>query len=78
MPHGMDDEVVACDLVKDQVRVGRCVDAADGLIVRLYSDVRMRQQQIDNCLDAGVNSRGSLRRTPYDVMQDGFEIGEGR
>jgi hypothetical protein len=60
MTERMNDDVVARDLIKNQLRVRRGVDAPDGPVVGWDTDAWMRQQKVDNSADAGMDPSGAL------------------
>jgi hypothetical protein len=50
--HGVINDLGFRGLVKNDVRVGRCRQAADGGIIRAGADVGMKQEKVDNSLNA--------------------------
>src|SRR5262245_2921395 len=78
MTDRMDDDFVSGHLVEHQVWIRRSVDPADGWIVRLQSDARVRRQQVENSLNASMDTRRTLRRMDSDVIENGGQIGKSR
>jgi len=58
--HGMNDDLGRRGLIKNDVRVGRCRQAADSGIIRAGANVGMKQKKVDNSLNTSLNALGSL------------------
>jgi hypothetical protein len=56
----MNDDLVLCGLVKNAIRIRRCGLPADDGIIRAGGDVGMKQEKVDNSLNASLNALGSL------------------
>jgi len=56
MTNGMDNDFALTDFVKDEIRIRRGRHPPDKRIVRAGANVGMKQQKIDDRLNAGVNS----------------------
>jgi len=66
----MNDDFGFCGFVKNDVRVGRCRQTADSGIICAHADVRVKQEKVDNSLNAGLNAlqRPSRDHRPWDVI----------
>src|SRR4051794_19683190 len=78
MPKRVDDDLGFRDLVEDQVRIGRCRQATDGRVAGAAAGIGMQWQQIDNGLDAGVNTPRAVWRLRSDVIEDAPKVGKRR
>lgn len=78
MPDGVNDDLGFGRLVENEIGIWRCRYAADRRIIHARADIRMRQQKIDDELNARLNIAGTLRRVSRDVVEDRIEIGERR
>jgi hypothetical protein len=70
MPNGMDDDFGLGRLIENEIGIRRRRHSADGRIVRAGADIRMRQQKIDDELNARLNVPGALRRMSRDVVEE--------
>jgi len=61
MANSMDDDLGFRGLVENQVGVRQRCHAPDGRIVRACADAGIKQQKIDDCLNAGLNAPRALR-----------------
>jgi len=56
----MYDDVSFGDLVKNEIRIGKCYQTAYRRIVGAHADMRMRQKQVYDGLYPRLNTRGTL------------------
>jgi mRNA-degrading endonuclease YafQ of YafQ-DinJ toxin-antitoxin module len=61
MPHSMNDDFGFCGFIKNEIGIGRRREATDGGIICASADVGMKQEKVDNSLNADLNALGSLR-----------------
>jgi hypothetical protein len=61
MTHGVNNDFGFSGLVKNDIRIGRCRQTANGGIIGANADVGMKQEKVDNSLNASLDALGSLR-----------------
>ena len=74
MAHAMNDDLVLGRLIKNQVRIGRDNHAPQTALAGKLTGMRMPQQEINNDLDACLNTASALRRPLLDIGQHLIEF----
>jgi hypothetical protein len=66
----VNDDLGFRGLVKNQIGIWQRGHAPDGRIVRAGADAGIKQQKIDDRLNARLNAPRALRRIGLDVIED--------
>ena len=61
MAHGMDDDFCFCNFIKNEIGIRGRREATDGEIICAGADAGMKQEKVNNSLNASLNALGSLR-----------------
>ena len=75
MAHAMNDDLVLGRLIKNQVRIGRGNHPPQTALAGKLTGMGMPQQEIDNDLNACLNTTSALRRPLLDIGQHLIEFG---
>src|SRR5262245_13996950 len=76
VPHRMNDDLILCCFVEDEIGIRGRRHAPDAGIIRPHSRMRVPEQQINDAPDASLDACRSLRRTCGDVVEDRCKIGK--
>ena len=66
----MDDDLSVRGLVEDYERIGQHCHTPDGWIVRAGAEVRVQQQQVNDGLNAGLDTPRTLRGMGRNVVEE--------
>lgn len=78
MAHGVNDDLVFGDFIKDEIGIGRGWQTSDRRVIGARADQRMNRQKADESLNAGLDTLCSLWRMGGDVVENRLKIGKCR